>query len=91
MRVWQVCTRAGFWSPDLSRFAGTTCDSVRDLTLELSIPEGLHPMERTLAGAVHEELQPVGRTNLGAVCEGLYPMVRSSLEQRNHVKKEWQR
>lgn len=64
VRVWQVCTRAGFWSPDLSRFAGTTCDSVRDLTLELSIPEGLHPMERTHMGA---ELQPVGWTHMGEV------------------------
>ncbi|KAK4807207.1 hypothetical protein QYF61_024327 [Mycteria americana] len=26
--------------------------------LEQSVPEGLHPMERTHAGAVHEELQP---------------------------------
>ncbi|PKU43633.1 hypothetical protein llap_6066 [Limosa lapponica baueri] len=33
-------------------------------TLEQSIPEGLYPMEMTLAGAVWEELQPVGRTHV---------------------------
>ncbi|PKU42932.1 rna-directed dna polymerase from mobile element hypothetical protein [Limosa lapponica baueri] len=39
--------------------------------LEQSVPEGLHLVERTHAGAVHEELQPVGRFHVGAVHEGL--------------------
>jgi len=39
--------------------------------LEQSVPEGLHPMERTHAGAVHQELQPVGRTHVGEVHGGL--------------------
>jgi len=35
-------------------------------TLEQPVPEGLHPMGGTHAGAVHEELQPVGRIHVGA-------------------------
>jgi len=31
-------------------------------TLEQPIPEGLHPMEGTHAGAVNKDLQPMGRT-----------------------------
>ncbi|GAB0187278.1 hypothetical protein GRJ2_001193100 [Grus japonensis] len=42
-------------------------------TLEQSVPEGLHLMEETHAGAVHEELQPVGRTHI-EVHGGLSPM-----------------
>jgi len=34
-------------------------------TLELSIPEGLHPMERTCAGTVLEEQQSMRRTYFG--------------------------
>ncbi|XP_075367903.1 uncharacterized protein LOC142414491 [Mycteria americana] len=43
-------------------------------TLEQSVPEGLHPMEETHAGAVGEELQPMGRTHAGAVRGGLSPV-----------------
>jgi len=39
--------------------------------LEQSVPEGLHPVGRTHAGAVCEELQPVGRTHTGEVYGGL--------------------
>ncbi|PKU45188.1 hypothetical protein llap_4489 [Limosa lapponica baueri] len=35
--------------------------------LEQSVPEGLHPVERTHAEEVHEELQPVGRTHVGEI------------------------
>lgn len=60
-------------SPCRARF------SVRNLghagrTLEQSITERLHPMERTHARAVLEELQPMERTHSGEVCEGLYAM-----------------
>ncbi|GAB0191968.1 EH domain-containing protein 4 [Grus japonensis] len=43
-------------------------------TLEQSVPEGLHPVEGTYAGAVREELQPVGRTHVGEVHGGLSPV-----------------
>jgi len=36
--------------------------------VEQPVPEGLHPMEGTHAGAVREELQPVGKTPVGEVC-----------------------
>jgi len=36
--------------------------------LEQPVPEGLHPMGRTHAGAVCEELQPMGRTHIGEFC-----------------------
>jgi len=42
--------------------------------LEQPVPEGLHPMEVTHAGAVREELQPVGRTHVGEVHGGLSPV-----------------
>ena len=42
--------------------------------LELSDPEGLHPVERTYAGAVCEEQQRVGKTHIGAFCRELYPI-----------------
>ncbi|PKU37806.1 hypothetical protein llap_11890 [Limosa lapponica baueri] len=41
--------------------------------LEQSVPEGLHPMERTHARAVLEELQLMGRTHIGEFQEGLSP------------------
>jgi len=41
--------------------------------VEQPVPEGLHPMEGTHAGAVHEELQLVGRTHIGEVCDELSP------------------
>jgi len=50
--------------------------------LEQSVPEGLHPVKGTHAGAAIEELQPMGRTYAGAVREGLYPM-GGTLEQRS--------
>jgi len=39
--------------------------------LEQPVPEGLHPVEGTQAGAVCEELQPVGRTHVREVHGGL--------------------
>jgi len=33
--------------------------------LEQPVPEGLHPVGRTHAGAVREELKPVGRSHVG--------------------------
>ena len=42
--------------------------------LEQSVPEGLHPVERTHAGASCVELEPMGRTHVGEVCEGLSPI-----------------
>ena len=55
--------------------------------LEQSIPEGLHPVERTHAGAVCEELQPMGRTHVGEVHGGLSPCGRDPmLEQGKSVR-----
>lgn len=36
------------------------------------VPEGLHPMERALAGATLEELHPMGRTHIGDARERLF-------------------
>ena len=49
-------------------------DSMGKPMLEQSVPEGLHTVERTHAGAVCEELQPVGRTHVGEVRGGLSPV-----------------
>ena len=56
-------------------------------TLEQPIPEGLHPVGRTHAGALPEELQPVGSTHVGEVCGKLSP-VRGTfmLEQEKSVR-----
>jgi len=45
--------------------------------LKHSVPEGLHPMGMTRAGAVHEELQPVGRTHVGEFRGELSPVGRT--------------
>jgi len=50
-------------------------------TLEQTVPEGLHPVEGTHAGACHEELHPMRRTHAGAVCEELQPVGRSHVGQ----------
>jgi len=51
------------------------------------VPEGLHPVEGTHAGAVGEELQPVGRTDVGEVCGELSPMRGTfTLEQGKSVR-----
>jgi len=42
-------------------------------TLEHSVPEGLHPMEVTCAGAVHGELWPLRRAHVGQVMEDCLP------------------
>jgi len=56
-------------------------------TLEQPIPEGLHPVGRTHAGAVHEELQLVGRTHFGEVCGELSPVRGTfTLEQGKSVR-----
>jgi len=56
-------------------------------TLEQPVPEGLHPVGMTHAGAVREELQPLGRTHIGEVCGELSP-VRGTfmLEQGKSVR-----
>jgi len=55
--------------------------------LEQPVPERLHPMGRTHAGAVREELQPVGRTHIGEVCGELSPIrVTFTLEQGQRVR-----
>jgi len=46
--------------------------------LEQPVPEGLHPVEGTHAGAVCEELQTVGRTHVGEVCGELSPVKGTS-------------
>jgi len=48
------------------------------VTLEQPVPEGLHLMEGTHAGAVHEELQPMGRTHAGAAHGELSPVRETS-------------
>ena len=55
-------------------------------TLERSVPEGLHPVEGTHAGAVCEELQPVGRTHVGEVHGGVSHGRDPTLEQGKSVK-----
>jgi len=56
-------------------------------TLEQPVPEGLHPVEGTHAGAVREELQPMGRTCIGEV-HGEQSPVRGTfmLEQGKSVR-----
>jgi len=48
-------------------------------TLEHSVPEGLHPVEVTHAGAVCEGQQPMGRTHIGEVCGELSPVSATAL------------
>ncbi|KAK4830792.1 hypothetical protein QYF61_013625, partial [Mycteria americana] len=57
-------------------------------TLEQSVPEGLHPVERTRAGTVLEELQPTGRTCAGVAHAGLYPVDMSMLEPGKSVRRK---
>jgi len=57
----------------------------RGPTLEQSVPEELHPVEGTHAGAVCEELQPVGKTHAGEVCEGLSAMGGTPCRSRDRV------
>jgi len=54
-------------------------------TLEQPVPEGLHPVGGTHAGAVVEELQPMGRTHVGEVCGELSPMGGASRWSRERV------
>jgi len=54
-------------------------------TLEQPVPEGLHPMRGTHAGAVRAELQPVGRTHVGEVCGELSPVRGTSGWSRGRV------
>jgi len=53
--------------------------------LEQPVPEGLHPMERTHAGAVYEELQPMGRTHVGEFCGELSPVRGTSRWSKSRV------
>jgi len=56
-------------------------------TLEQPVPEGLHPVGRTHAGAVCEGLHPMGRTHAGEVCGGLSPVRGTfTLEQGQSVR-----
>ncbi|KAK4826394.1 hypothetical protein QYF61_008065 [Mycteria americana] len=50
--------------------------------LEQSVPEGLHPMKRTHAGAVRGELQPVGRTHAGEAHGGLSPKAFNAVSHK---------
>jgi len=65
--------------------------------LDQSIPGGLHPVERTYAGALLEELQPMERTHAGAVHEALYPVggtqcwSSAQLQESSLRRKEQQR
>jgi len=58
--------------------------------LEQPVPEGLHPVEGTHAGAVCEELQDTGRTDVGEVCGELWRTVFGerdlTLEQGKSVR-----
>jgi len=54
-------------------------------SLEQPVPEGLHSVGRTHAGAVHEELQPMGRTHIGDVCGELSPVRGTSRWSRGRV------
>ena len=55
--------------------------------MEQPVPEGLHPVGRTHAGAVREELQPMGRTHFGEVCGELSPVRGTfTLEQKKSVR-----
>lgn len=55
--------------------------------LEWSVPEGLHPLEDTLAGAIsEEELQPTGKTH----CCGRGPMMEQGEDVRNPLPEEEQ-
>jgi len=49
--------------------------------VELSVPEGLHPVERTHTGAVHEELSPMGGDS--TLEQG--KTVRRKEQQRQHA------
>jgi len=79
---------AGFWqelqpmerSPLRSRFSASTCDPVGDPTLEQSVPEGLHPMERTM---LEKFLK-----NTAAHGKGLH--WRSSLRHHTGAEEEWE-
>ena len=53
--------------------------------LEQPVPEGLHPMGRTHAGACREELQPVGRNHVAEVCGELSAMRGTSCWSRERV------
>jgi len=53
--------------------------------LEQPVPEGLHPMEGTHAGAVCEELQPMGGIGVGEVSGELSPMGRTPQWSRGRV------
>jgi len=55
--------------------------------LEQPVPEGLHLVGRTHAGAAHEELQPMERTHVGEVYGELSPVRRTfTLEQGKSVR-----
>ena len=53
--------------------------------LKHPIPEGLHPVGRTHAGAVCEELHSMGRTHVGEVCGELCPVRGTSRWSRARV------
>jgi len=55
------------------------------ITLYQPVPEALHPMGRTHAGAVHEELPPMGKNHAGAVRGGLCPLGRTPCWSRGRV------
>ena len=81
MTLWEASAGAGSWqdlwtheerSQRWSGFSVRTCDSAGGPMLEQSVPEGLHPMDRTHTGAVHEELQLFGRTYVGEIHDDFF-------------------
>ena len=80
--LWRAWAGAGSWQevwpdgeqPMLEQVSWQGLWSHGGPTLEQSVPEGLHPMERTHSEAAHEELQPMGRTHVGVVHGGIFPM-----------------
>jgi len=63
-----------------------TSKSVKKEGEEVPVPEGLHPMEGTHAGAVLEELHPVGKTHVGEVYGELSPMRGTSRWSREECE-----
>lgn len=51
----------------MGRRAHTRAGLLAGLGIPWAVPEGLHPMEETHAGAIHEELQSTGRTHIGGL------------------------
>jgi len=62
------------WAHNAEVNGSKPSSATRGPMLEQPVPEVLHPVGGTHAGAVHEELYPVGRTRFGEVCGELSPL-----------------